>query len=163
MHDNRIPMFQSTRPRGARRQRMSEPPRLPSSFNPRARAGRDSKAVESRSRLDGVSIHAPARGATSSELCRRPWLHVSIHAPARGATSGGAYRCCTCAGFNPRARAGRDSTVSHRLRPCIDVSIHAPARGATLNINHAPDIGHVSIHAPARGATSMEVNSALAS
>jgi len=54
---------------------------------------------------------------------------VSIHAPARGATI---YTLLLkdFAGFNPRARTGRDFTFKHA---CIvdDVSIHAPARGAT--------------------------------
>ncbi len=77
-----------------------------------------------------VSIHAPARGATASALCKPGRLPVSIHAPARGATRirrikaplsvtfqstrpRGARpwrRTNTChrLRFNPRARAGRD-------------------------------------------------------
>ncbi|VDA99107.1 Octaprenyl diphosphate synthase / Dimethylallyltransferase / (2E,6E)-farnesyl diphosphate synthase / Geranylgeranyl pyrophosphate synthetase [Olavius algarvensis spirochete endosymbiont] len=34
-----------------------------------------------------VSIHAPARGATSGEIKQGALIRVSIHAPARGATS----------------------------------------------------------------------------
>ena len=73
-------VFQSTRPRGARR--------------------------DAASTLGGhVSIHAPAWGAT----CAMPWIdgpeRVSIHAPAWGATST-SRRHRTC--FNPRARVGRD-------------------------------------------------------
>mgnify|MGYP006975374923 CR=1 FL=1 len=59
--------------------------------------------------LVGVSIHAPARGATTPQ---HPisilWIAVSIHAPARGATM--------------RWR---------RVWLLACVSIHAPARGAT--------------------------------
>ncbi len=57
----------------------------------------------------GVSIHAPARGATKVLRLCRPDYPVSIHAPARGATS--------IAGAIPWGSG---------------VSIHAPARGATV-------------------------------
>ena len=56
----------------------------------------------------GVSIHAPARGATRGRLFCHDVTQVSIHAPARGATM--AFLLFVI-------RAG--------------VSIHAPARGAT--------------------------------
>jgi len=99
--------FQSTRPCGARpsvhaRRAASR------SFNPRARAGRDPESGIGNSRT-GVSIHAPARGATRSSPPCRARRVVSIHAPARGAT---------------RHRGGGVMSTS--------VSIHAPARGATL-------------------------------
>ncbi len=77
-------------------------------FNPRPRAGGDgTRKVTTRS--PGVSIHAPARGATGP-LC----VHyveagsVSIHAPARGATRGCPFRRCGYGCFNPRPRAGGD-------------------------------------------------------
>ena len=55
--------FQSTRPRGRdiSRQSASE---VICCFNPRAREGRDKRCGESVP-VDEVSIHAPARGATS--------------------------------------------------------------------------------------------------
>ena len=57
-----------------------------------------------------VSIHAPARGATSKPFKGHASFHapVSIHAPARGAT--------------------RLQNLMPRFQM---VSIHAPARGAT--------------------------------
>jgi len=55
-------LFQSTRPRGARRY-AGLSIISPRSFNPRARAGRDYSSALSSS-PPGVSIHAPARGAT---------------------------------------------------------------------------------------------------
>ena len=59
-----------------------------------------------------VSIHAPAWGATHSEVVHRLYIRlVSIHAPAWGATY---YRLLW---------------LLHRY-----VSIHAPAWGATLMI-----------------------------
>ena len=56
----------------------------------------------------GISIHAPARGAT--QYVKRSFYHfiISIHAPARGATS------LVVSGIS-----------------CGIISIHAPARGAT--------------------------------
>ena len=143
-------------------------------FNPRAREGRD-PARSGPHRGDAVSIHAPAKGATSprmrkSRLTRR---------------------------FNPRAREGRDTSPCLMLpidssfqstrprrarhsryfivdrsqmfqstrprrarrspRPYLTsgliVSIHAPAKGATSS-RRTPSIPlRVSIHAPAKGAT----------
>ena len=64
-----LPVFQSTRPRGARqchRQRR----RFRRNFNPRAREGRDYDVDEQRDR-DIISIHAPARGATSRPYSSR--------------------------------------------------------------------------------------------
>ena len=57
-----------------------------------------------------VSIHAPARGATSRRVYCCIEHRVSIHAPARGAT----LRGCL-------------------FSPWLTVSIHAPARGATYH------------------------------
>ena len=76
-------------------------------FNPRAREGRDT--------------------------CHGAFLKmakVSIHAPARGATSTSVSLTACVAGFNPRAREGRDPIVNAEAKRLL-VSIHAPARGAT--------------------------------
>ena len=132
------PVFQLTRPRGARR---------------------DSHGCAQYGRC--VSTHAPARGATST-VAHEPsvldcfnsraregrdkvttLLHnefaVSTHAPARGATWG--LPCLLLTGSL--------------------VSTHAPARGATRATAGAKIIGKVSTHAPARGATGLAVPSAL--
>ena len=58
--------------------------------------------------------------------------------------------------FNPRPRAGGDTTITIRVS-IIFVSIHAPARGATSNITTDVHELYVSIHAPARGATIINV------
>ena len=55
-----------------------------------------------------ISIHTPARGATSFTTALSMYLTISIHAPARGATA-------TC-------------IIPYGAK---DISIHAPARGAT--------------------------------
>ncbi len=85
-------------------------------------------------RVQKVSIHAPARGATIHDTTPYTcYASVSIHAPARGAT----FRITTHGKTSP----GFQSTHPHGVR--LDkqgnlyrydiVSIHAPARGATIN------------------------------
>ena len=98
--------FQSTRPRGARRYFSPQTPAA-GSFNPRAREGRDT-----------LALTVPSD------------THVSIHAPARGATTCAKGRRTNALSFNPRAREGRD-TPPPVLCGIFGVSIHAPARGAT--------------------------------
>ena len=144
-------VFQSTRPRGARRGhkrkgagRTGFNPRaragrdgnlasgrvaLPR-FNPRARAGRDTSA-KLRSLNSLVSIHAPARGATSPTRHSNGAISVSIHAPARGATSREEARPHTKKFQSTRPRGARPCTPPARGQE-TPVSIHAPARGATL-------------------------------
>ena len=119
--------FQSTRPRGAR---LYSPPfhRPCSSFNPRARAGRDAIII------------------LYTNLCL-----VSIHAPARGATAFPTHQFRLFLFQSTRPRGAR-----HRMiltQSVAFVSIHAPARGATPLWQCYIRQGIVSIHAPARGAT----------
>ncbi len=123
-------MFQSTRPRGARRGVVLQPPH---------------GAL--------VSIHAPARGATVKLGEHLGLFKVSIHAPARGATCQPRQMYLAPACFNPRARAGRDEAGAP-VPASSYVSIHAPARGATREASLRGKPITVSIHAPARGATS---------
>ena len=100
--------FQSTRPHGARPSQTRQTPRH-----------------------TGVSIHAPAWGATRSSPCRADRI-----------------RC-----FNPRARMGRDAPAEVVQLNLTTVSIHAPAWGATKVEWWKPQDHAVSIHAPAWGAT----------
>ena len=124
--------------------------------------------------LDLVSIHAPARGATTVSRQLATYPVVSIHAPARGATKHidsktfllefqsthpRGVRLFAFAvfsyfeRFNPRTREGCDLLL-YLVECPVDVSIHAPARGATNEIVENDESVIVSIHAPARGATS---------
>ena len=124
-------------------------------FNPRSRVGSDN-LTGLIGLSQGVSIHAPAWGATTAAIIMAICRGVSIHAPAWGATA---------------------STAADA--PATIVSIHAPAWGAT---NLGDDITmrlmfqstlprgerrlsdgsrefsfEVSIHAPAWGATAVIV------
>ena len=90
-----------------------------------------------------VSIHAPARGATTPTAVK-PRHAVSIHAPARGGDSTAAAAVAGIRSFNPRARArGPGHPPPSNPRPRAGATVHGSAcRGLS-----------VSIHAPARGAT----------
>ena len=170
--------FQSTRPRGARPS-IHEPyssmaDRQFQSTRPRgARPARRGDAY----RHHGVSIHAPAWGATRANIddghqLKRfnPRARVG-----RDVQHDSAYGRPTR--FNPRARVGRDGpratlgvvrNAFQSTRPrgarrattgsCCQlhrVSIHAPAWGATrCDQRRLMRCIGVSIHAPARGATS---------
>ena len=141
------------------------------SFDPRARMGRDIALARLIGRSADVSIHAPAWGATRG---RRDVRDDALFRSTRphGARRADAWRTWTM-GFDPRARMGRDvvhrdqaratrvfrSTRPHgarhrahgKLGDQSQVSIHAPAWGATLQRSNFPSM--VSIHAPAWGAT----------
>ncbi len=142
-------------------------------FNSRAREGRD-HIEAGEVRPGGVSIHAPARGATNGRPGVRLDAAVSIHAPARGATlrqvsmatrivfqftrPRGARLVLVhghhgLARFNSRAREGRDAFVSALSAERSMFQFTRP-RGARLPVLHAGRAPRrVSIHAPARGAT----------
>ena len=133
-------MFQSTRPRGARR-----PMAAPKSSRFQSTRPRGARRRLHDGRERPVSIHAPARGAT--RVPHHLPNGVSIHAPARGATC-----CCTpgpATSFNPRAREGRDSACS---TPYGRGFQSTRPRGAR-RCGRAKRADRVSIHAPARGAT----------
>ena len=134
----------ATRPRAPRFRRLS-------SFNSRARKGRDPRPLLIRissttfqfTRPQGarrparraalsagfVSIHAPARGATSRRPrcpCRNPFQFTRPQGARRRNTN--PFPATTR--FNSRARKGRDP-YSSTMTEFMHVSIHAPARGAT--------------------------------
>ena len=120
-------------------------------FDPRSRAGSDVYDVHRR----GTGDSFDPRSRAGSDLGAFVWdigLGVSIHAPARGATGPAARRLQVAPGFDPRSRAGSDRRHRQAVRHG-PVSIHAPARGATIQRPRFGVASGVSIHAPARGAT----------
>ena len=104
-----LKMFQSTRPRGARR-RAGVPVAPAQRFNPRAREGRDAFQFEFGAFADDVSIHAPARGATTFISTGRNSIAFQSTRP-RGARRTSLYLQRRRQRFNPRAREGRDRCV----------------------------------------------------
>ena len=141
-------------------------------FNPRARAGRDTPHLRHAGHAV-VSIHAPARGATSGSGpsgCKRPFQSTrprgarqpqgpppTPEMPFQSTRPRGARRSATSSPatrsrFNPRARAGRDIIII--LKKMRKKCFNPRARAGRDN----PDFSKyrpicVSIHAPARGAT----------
>ena len=101
--------FQSTLPRGER-PRPGSHQFAPKRFQSTLPRGERPGSIDGSCSNLSVSIHAPARGATTASLQFRGRRPVSIHAPARGATTIMSY---------PQIR--------------LMVSIHAPARGATMS------------------------------
>ena len=85
LHRQWILEFQSTHPRRVRRC-VTSLGVLSSYFNPRTREGCDDVKELKILITKGISIHAPAKGATMSlpTVTRPPF--ISIHAPAKGAT-----------------------------------------------------------------------------
>ena len=100
--------FQSTPPRGGRLVCVCVAVFVSISFNPRPRAGGDLCQQQTTCCLSVVSIHAPARGATSFSAALNKGLKFQSTPP----------------------RGGRRNIQSRGVRT-PKVSIHAPARGAT--------------------------------
>ncbi len=127
-------MFQSTRPRGARRQRQVK-----------------------EDYFQRVSIHAPAWGATSRGVSARRILWMFQSTRPRGARPS---RTCHAPSIPPfqstRPRGARLARHTPGVGHLI-VSIHAPAWGATKSRPAAGGKRCVSIHAPAWGATRRRV------
>ena len=145
------PIFQSTLPRGERLLSiiLNFPRLIFQSTLPR---GERRQYPDITDIVFEISIHAPARGATSAKNDFRCGSGISIHAPARGATRMN-YRnlpdivfqstlprgerptrfflTSSSYNFNPRSREGSDCSPCDSIS-IVDISIHAPARGATL-------------------------------
>ena len=143
-------------------------------FNPRAHAGRDNVASDAAT-FDGVSIHAPTRGATGAWTfpahehggfqstrprgARRTWPRTPPRSTAFQSTRPrGARQCLRCGHtwlprFNPRAHAGRDAECRANVAPHPLFQSTRPrgARPGGLAERRARE--KVSIHAPTRGAT----------
>ena len=98
-------------------------------FNPRSHEGSD-KTKQIRSGLVGISIHAPTRGATPSDVLRQRKLAFQSTLP-RGERPGlTRLTMDTITDFNPRSHEGSDDSVPERFKK-KSISIHAPTRGAT--------------------------------
>ena len=123
--------------------------------------------------LHTISIHAPARGATTP--IRKLNRCTNFNPRSReGSDAGIGINISEVTDFNPRSREGSDvkqadcipnfKDFNPRSREGSDrnftaikfyifISIHAPARGATLYVSPSSAAVVISIHAPARGAT----------
>ena len=80
--------------------------------------------------------------------------YISIHAPAKGATTLDLHHQKIRPYFYSRPREGGDFAFIRDLCNEYYISIHAPAKGATGSLYRCFYIFLISIHAPAKGATS---------
>ena len=78
-------------------------------FNPRARAGRDMSLSLLVCSMRSFQSTRPRGARPGARYHRIAESNVSIHAPARGATSSFLAKEIKITCFNPRARAGRDN------------------------------------------------------
>ena len=122
----------------------------------------------------GISIRAPARGATKSGKHTVVYSVISIRAPARGATPRGIRLESLQYYFNPRSRKGSDSSIpveappppafqsalpqGERLTTSTNLSFTADfnprsRKGSDICLGMVLLFGEISIRAPARGAT----------
>ena len=144
-------------------------------FNPRTHKGCDIIGLFLYRLVNSVSIHAPTKGATSSNTSFLPKFCVSIHAPTKGAT----LDLIGATDNEKKFQSTHPQRVRQGYPVCTrygsDVSIHAPTKGATKaqvikeyadycfnpRTHKGCDIMHlaifiaraVSIHAPTKGAT----------
>ena len=131
-------VFQSTLPRRERRPANGRFRCAPPHFNPRSREGSDSTLCGGNLFLICISIHAPAKGATSdasSGSIGRSYFNPrsregSDQAAAKESRGGG--------NFNPRSREGSDVGRCN-LERLTAISIHAPAKGATRELRDADE------------------------
>ena len=105
-----------------------------------------------RSREDYFNSRPSARGDQQFQQFKATFQGISIHAPPRGATliSSAITSANMIFQFTP-LREGRPDAQS--VQESADISIHAPPRGATQNKAKQKQTKAISIHAPPRGAT----------
>ena len=107
------------------------------SFDPRPREGGDTPLPCWSGRGRSVSIHAPAREATSVSALGALWLWSFDPRPREGgdrpsrSSTTHRFQC-----FDPRPREGGDRRLKPKVREDFVVSIHAPAREATSTVTY---------------------------
>ena len=143
-------------------------------FNPRSREGSDSLRPFLTLGTSAFQSTLPRRERRDSAFALRLSVSISIHAPAKGATSlfpvdigfesnfnprsrEGSdfvllFKSFTIRDFNPRSREGSDILFVF-ISKISEISIHAPAKGATRQLLQIEQSAMISIHAPAKGAT----------
>ena len=96
-------------------------------FNPRARGGRDRSPPPLCPSQQPFQSTRPRRARPNQPVRDISTKGVSIHAPAEGATRRLTPKWQTVASFNPRARGGRDP--ARKVRPVSAWSFNPRARG----------------------------------
>ena len=93
------------------------------------------------SKLFGISIHAPTRGATSVFRCMTSSNGYFNPRSHEGSDSPLSVAWLLLVNFNPRSHEGSDEDAAKAAEK-LKISIHAPTRGATTRalIPHSPII-----------------------
>ena len=99
-----------------------------------------------------VSIHAPARGATTTRRGRRSRVKFQSTRPRGARPSHPRIALAKALRFNPRAREGRDLTQASISGVLTGFNPRA-REGRDADAESQIQRDAVSIHAPARGAT----------
>ena len=98
-------------------------------FNPRTSEGFN-RSCFFRHAQRGISIHAPAKGATLwSQATVRVLTAISIHAPAKGATINSPFLDGFPGYFNPRPREGGDAARGVKVLATALFQSTPPRRG----------------------------------
>ena len=143
-------VFQSTRPRGTRRQEMIDDAAA-SGFNPRVREGRD-HILSILSSIKNCFNPRVREGRDRESAAGMAVAAVSIHASARDATLT-VMQSLLMAMFQSTRPRGTRLLHDARSKASSFVSIHASARDATPSPQCSGSVRPVSIHASARDAT----------
>ena len=123
-------------------------------FNPRSREGSDlSNFIPNVFFINFNPRSREGSDATIPTNCNR-YDRISIHAPAKGATTAGDISVPPCRFQSTLPRRERRQTLSS-VRCSPQISIHAPAKGATVFPVSCKCCSGISIHAPAKGATEL--------
>ena len=125
-------------------------------FNPRSRKGSDLREQVKDIILCKFQSTLPQGERLIADLMELHFKEISIHAPARGATSTGYAPLDKKGNFNPRSRKGSDPA---NLKSGYLPSHFNPRsrKGSDVYSVSIIDGDHISIHAPARGATSRHI------
>ena len=143
--------FQSTLPRRERPGASDTRP-LRQHFNPRSREGSD-KNYDIKDWVSFyISIHAPAKGATTAGDISVPPCRFQSTLPRRERPTPSSTNLSL---QEFQSTLPRRERLYHAisLNTDLGISIHAPAKGATFDRKHLSRYYTISIHAPAKGAT----------
>jgi len=105
-------------------------------FNPRPRAGGDQRTAPSSRCRSGVSIHAPAQGATYRGLCPNTDCWFQSTPPRRGRLGVGMPLHLATSSFNPRPRAGGDLPILPATSGSTVFQSTPPRRGRRRQRKH---------------------------
>ena len=121
-------------------------------FNPRSREGSDFTSLKFCIQNILISIHAPAKGATSKGQRRFHKLNFNPRS-REGSDVGFRVDEWLTVNFNPRSREGSDARGQVTERQAQEDFNPRSREGSDLTAQEFDTVMAISIHAPAKGAT----------